>query len=108
MFQEAAFDPTPVSDAVRIDRIAAMEQVRAATAGLQMAESVRFAQSQVEQQLAMDVHPEEIGRGIAEQIGLACHVSPVVGARRLGVARALRFDLPETYAALLAGELREP
>ena len=84
-----------------------MEQLRAATAGLQMAESVRFAQSQVTEQMAADVHPERIGRGIADQLGLACRVSPVAGARRLGVARALWFDLPETYAAVLAGELRE-
>ncbi|HEY5845674.1 MAG TPA: DUF222 domain-containing protein, partial [Microlunatus sp.] len=107
-FQEAAFNPASVSDAGRIDRIAAMEQLRAATTGLQMAESVRFAQSQVEQQLAAGLHPEKIGRGIAEQIGLACHISPVAGARRLGVARALCFDLPETFRAVLAGELPEP
>ena len=106
--REAAFDPTWVSDADRIDRIAAMEQLRSGLAGLQMAESVRFARSQVERQLAADVHPERIGRGIAAQIGLACHISPWAAARRLGVARALWFDLPETFAAVLAGELREP
>ena len=104
---EAAFDSSPVADAVRIDRIARLERLRAATAGLQMAESVRFAQSQVERQLAMDVHPKEIGRGIAEQIALACRISPWAGTRRLGVARALRFDLPETFTAVLAGLLRE-
>ena len=85
-FQEAAVDPSPVSDTDRIDRLDRLEKLRAATAGLQMAESVRFAQSQVERQLAADVHPERIGRGVAEQIGLACHLSPVVAARRLGVA----------------------
>jgi len=104
---EAALDPTPVSDADRIDRIARLEKLRAATAGLQVAESVRFAQSQVEQQMAAEVHPEKIGRGVAEQIALACRVSPWLGARRLGVARALWFDLPKTYAAVLAGEMRE-
>lgn len=105
--QQAAFDPSAVSDAARIDRIAVMEQLRSTVAGAQMAESVRFAQSQVDRQLAADVHPQRIGRGVAEQIGLACHLSPVAGARRLGVARALWFDLPETFRAVLAGELRE-
>ena len=106
-FAAAAADAEAVSDAVRIDRIAGLERLRAATAGLQMAESVRFARSQVAEQMAAEVHPTRIGQGIAEQLGLACRVSPVAGARRLGVARALWFDLPQTYAAVLAGELRE-
>jgi hypothetical protein len=96
-----------VCDADRIDRIARLEKLRAATAALQAAECVRFAQSQVEAQLAADVHPDAVGRGIADQIALACHISPVAGSRRLGVARALWFDLPETYAQLTTGELSE-
>jgi hypothetical protein len=82
-------DSTLVPDAARIDRIARLERLRAATAALQTAESVRFAQSQVAEQLAADVHPDAIGRGIAEQIGLACRISPATAARRLNTARAL-------------------
>ena len=100
-------DGTPASDAARIDRIARLEKLRAITAALQAAESVRFAQSQVAEQLAADVHPEAIGRGIAEQIGLACRISPVAAARRLNTARAWWFELPDTYAQLTAGELSE-
>ena len=92
---------------VRIDRIGRLEKLRAVTAALQAAESVRFAQSQVAEQLAADVHPEAIGRGIAEQIGLACRLSPVTAARRLNTARAWWFELPETYSQLSAGELSE-
>jgi len=66
-----------------------VEKIKAAAAALQMAESVRFAQSQAEAQLAADVHPDKIGRGIADQLGLACRVSGFAAARRLGVARAL-------------------
>jgi hypothetical protein len=47
-------DNTPVRDAARIDRIARLEKLRAATAALQVAKSVRFAQSQVAEQLAAD------------------------------------------------------
>jgi hypothetical protein len=54
-------DGSPVSDATRIDRISGLEQLRAVTAALQAAESVRFAQSQVAQQMAAGVHPEAIG-----------------------------------------------
>jgi hypothetical protein len=38
---------------------------------------------------------------------LACRISPVVAARRLNMARALWFELPDTYAQLAAGELSE-
>ena len=96
-----------VSDAVRVDRIARLERIKAAAAALQMAESVRFAQSQAEAQLAANVHPDRIGRGIADQLGLACHVSGFEAARRLGVARALWFDLPGTYRLLVAGQISE-
>jgi hypothetical protein len=54
-------DSTLVPDAARIDRIARLERLRAATAALQTAESVRFAQSQVAEQLAADVHPNPSG-----------------------------------------------
>ena len=101
---DAVADSSPASDADRIDRIARLEKLRAATAALQAAESVRFAQSQVAEQLTAQVHPTKIGRGIAEQIGLACHISPVTAARRLNTARALWFELPDTYAQLATGE----
>ena len=94
-------------DAVRIDRIALLEKIKSAAAALQVAESVRFAQSQAEAQLAADVHPDKIGRGIADQLGLACKISGFAAARRLGMARALWFELPESYRLLTAGEISE-
>jgi hypothetical protein len=96
-----------VSDADRIDRIALLERLRAATAACQDAEIVAFARSQTAVQLAHDMHPSRIGRGVADQVGLACGISPWHGSRRLGVARALWFDLPHTYSALTGGEVSE-
>jgi hypothetical protein len=58
----AVADCTAVSDAARIDRIARLEQLRAVTAALQAAECVRFAQSQVAEQMAAKVRPEEAHR----------------------------------------------
>jgi Domain of unknown function (DUF222) len=104
---ESVADKNPTSDADRIDRIARLEKLRAVTAALQAAESVRFAQSQVTEQLTAGVHPSMIGRGIAEQIGLACKISPATAARRLNTARALRFELPDTYSQLAAGGVSE-
>jgi hypothetical protein len=102
-----AADGSPVPDADRIDRLDRLERARAAIAAMQTAEMVRFAQSQVAEQLAADVHPKRIGQGIADQIALACRVSPWEGSRRLGTARALWFDLPQTYAQLTHGRLHE-
>ncbi len=104
---ECTGDGPVVPDAARVDRIARLEKIKAAAAALQMAESVRFAQSQAERQLAADVHPDKIGRGIADQLGLACHVSGFEAARRLGIARALWFDLPGTYRLLVGGQISE-
>jgi hypothetical protein len=96
-----------VSDAERVDRIRLLEQIKAAAAGAQAAEIVQFATSQVEEQRRQDVHPRQMGRGIADQVALACKISPTAGSQRLSVARALWFDLPHTYAALRAGEVSE-
>ena len=57
--------------------------------------------------MAAEVHPDKIGRGIAEQIGLACRISPVTAARRLNTARALWFELPDTYTQLTTGGFSE-
>jgi hypothetical protein len=96
-----------VADATWVDRIARLEQLRAATAAAQMAMMVAFARSQVAAQISQDVHPRQIGRGIGAQLGLACRISSFHGARRLGTARALWFDLPHSYDALAAGMLSE-
>ena len=90
-----------------VDQVAVLERVRAAVAAAQAAVMVRFGRARVERQLADDVHPRDIGRGVAEELGLACRVSPTAAARRLGSARAWWFNLPHTYAALASGDVGE-
>src|SRR5690349_12499760 len=103
-----AADPAAGTDAERIDRIAAFERLRGALAAAQQAEMVAFARSQVEAQIVDDrVDPAAVGRGIGEQIGLACRVSPFYGSRRLGIARALHFDLPGVRDLLTGGRISE-
>ncbi len=92
-------------DRSRIDRIAALERVRSAAAAAQYVEMVAFGRSQVEAQRELDVDPRILGRGIADQIALACGISPSEGSRRLGVARGLVIDLPRTHALLAAGRI---
>jgi hypothetical protein len=96
------------ADADRIDRIALLEQIRSAVAAAQHTQMVRFARSQVEAQIADDtLDPKAVGRGVGDQIGLACRVSPFHGSRRLGVARALHFELPGIRALLARGRISE-
>jgi len=89
-----------------------MEQIRSALAAAQHAEMVAFGRHQVEQQIALvengRLDPVALGRGIAEQIALACRVSPLHGSHRLGIARALDSDLPGVGALLAAGRISEP
>jgi hypothetical protein len=100
--------PRQGSDALRIDRIAVLERLRGALAAAHHTEMVAFAQSQVEKQIADNtLDPRTVGRGIGDQIGLACKVSPFTGSRRLGVARALHAHLPATRALLAAGRISE-
>ena len=67
---------------------------------------MRFGRSQVatqQQQLLRD--PRAVGRGIGDQLALACRVSPSEGSRRLGIARALHTELPATAALLRDGQI---
>jgi hypothetical protein len=51
--------------------------------------------------------PEKLGRGIADEIGLAAHASPWQGSRRLSIARALAADLPNVRGLLASGRISE-
>src|SRR6478735_10742963 len=95
----------PVTDADRIDRIAAMERLQASLEAAKAVEMVAFARSHTEQQIASGVHSRAIGRGIADQIALACRVSPSEGSRRLHTTRDLVLDMPHTLELLSRGEI---
>jgi hypothetical protein len=97
--------PDFVEDGIRIDRIAVVERLKAGLEALQAVEMVGFARSQVAEQQRLVVDPRRIGRGIADQIALACKVSPTEGSRRLLVARDLCLDMPTTLGLLTAGEI---
>ncbi len=93
-------------DAARIDAVALLERIQAAAAATQAAVSVAFDRSQVAtQQRQVLRDPGAVGRGIADQLALACRVSPSEGSRRLGIARALHTDLPATAALVRDGRI---
>ena len=99
--------PQRVDDAVRIDRIRRLEELKAAAAAAQAVETAAFAASQRAAQRAAGVPEDRVGRGVAAQVGLARRVSPHQASRYLGWATILVTELPHTYAALAAGEVSE-
>jgi Domain of unknown function (DUF222) len=100
-------DNTPVRDAARIDRIARLEKLRAATADFRSPNRCGSPSPRLPSSSPLMFIRLPSGRGIAEQIGLACRISPVIAARRLNTARSLWFELPDTYRQLIAGELSQ-
>ena len=99
--------PQRVDDRVRIDRIRALEELKAAVAAAQAVETAAFAASQRAGQRAVGVPEERVGRGVASQVGLARRVSPSQASRYLGWATILVTELPHTFTALQAGRVSE-
>ena len=99
--------PSEVEDAVRIDLIRALEDLKSAAAAAQARQTAAFAASQREKQVAAGVPAERADRGIASQVALARRVSPFHAQRYVGWAAILTRELPETFAALQAGKVSE-
>jgi hypothetical protein len=94
-----------VDDAVRVERIAALERLSGAVAAAQAAQIAQFADSQVAEQRRAGIPARRVGVGVAEQVGFACKLSPVTAACRVGFARTLTADLPHTFGLLTRGQI---
>ncbi len=107
MARLAGVDPVSLSDAGCVELLGALEGLKAAAAAAQARVTVAFAAWQREALTAAGVPAAEQGRSIGAQVALARRVSPRQGSRHLGLAQALVAELPETLAALTAGETSE-
>ncbi|WP_240974483.1 HNH endonuclease [Crystallibacter degradans] len=96
-----------VAEGVRIDRITALEELKAAAAAAQARETEAFAASRRETRAAAGVAAEKRSRGLAKEIGLARKDSPNRGGKHLGMATTLIREMPHTYKALAEGRLNE-
>lgn len=96
-----------ITSRAAIDRIAALERLRAVVAGLQAAEEAAFADRQRREQRRAGVKTKDLDRGVAEQIGYARRISPVAAAHHLGMGLALRDRLPQAWALLRSGQVSE-
>ena len=97
----------PGTDAERIDRIRAMEDLKNALCAAQARETAALDASIRAQREQAGVRPDKQGAGIAAQIGLARRLSPHQGAVKLGLAKILTTEMPHTLAALSGGHLSE-
>ena len=99
-------DVEELTDAQRIDLIAAAERVKGAAAACQARAALALAASQRDHDAAHGIRPERQGAGVPAQLGLAMRTSPARARRFLGTAMALG-EMPHLRAALAAGETSE-
>jgi hypothetical protein len=98
---------TDADDAVLIDQIRLLEELKSVAAAVQARVTAEFAASQRQAQLDAGVPAERAERGIAAQIGLARRLSHFQARRYLGWAKILTTELPATFAELEAGKTTE-
>jgi hypothetical protein len=95
------------TQAESIDRIRALEQLKAACAAAQAHETAALDTRRRTDEAARGLPAAQRGRGLAAEIGLARGVSPHQGSRLLKLARTLVTDLPHTLDALGHGNISE-
>ncbi len=98
---------TAGADTERVDLLATLETLKCACAAAQARVTVSFEASQRREQAAKGLPARKQGKGVASQVALARHESPVKGNRFLGLSRALVTEMPQTLAALAAGRINE-
>jgi hypothetical protein len=90
-----------------VDLLTELERIKSACAAAQARLSVSLDASLRSRRAAEGVRAADQGRGIASQIALARHDSPVKGQRHLGLAKALVREMPHTLRALAIGDISE-
>jgi len=96
-----------VEGAELINRIRALEELKAAAAAAQAQAAAVFDTARRRAQAEAGVPAGKQGKGIAAQIALARRESPARGRTALGLAKVLVSEMPHTLRALAAGELSE-
>ncbi|MET4061752.1 hypothetical protein ABIB35_003329 [Arthrobacter sp. UYP6] len=107
---------SPVADAAAatavllaglIDQIRVLEEVKASAAAAQARAAALFDAVTRSVQAEGGMRPEQLGKGVGAQVGLARRESPHRGTRLLGLARILTREMPHTLHALTTGVISE-
>lgn len=96
-----------VDGAALIELIRQLEQTKNALTGVQVQAEALFTAQQRLAQARADVPKEELGKGVALQIGLARHESPHRGRQLTELAAVLVRELPHTMNAITGGVIGE-
>src|ERR1700761_6618958 len=107
MFESLAFVDPVSEESALIERISALERVKAAAAAGQARAAAALDAARRAADAAAGVPAARRGRGVASEVALARLDSPARGNRHLGFAKALVHEMPHTLAALEAGVLTE-
>lgn len=99
--------PPAVTEAEAVDRLRALEELKASCAAAQAREADRFTALRREAEAERGVPARERGRGVAAEVALARRESPHRGSRHLGLATALVREMPHTLTALSEGRISE-
>ncbi len=87
-----------VTDAVRIDQLRALEQLKSAAAAAQARITVDLDTSVRAAHAAAGIPAERQGRGVAGQVAFARQESPYKGGRHLGLAKVLAGEMQHVTA----------
>ncbi|WP_328356645.1 DUF222 domain-containing protein [Mycobacterium sp. NBC_00419] len=107
MFDTSLEVDTGAAESVLVERIAALERLKAAAAAGQARLAVALDASRRAAEAAAGVPAARRGKGVSAEVALARRDSPARGSRHLGFAKALVLEMPHTLAALETGVLSE-
>src|SRR3954451_443604 len=96
-----------LSEAEVLDRIRVLEELKAVAAAEQVRLTAHLYAARARREAAVKVPAAKRCAGLGTETALARRVSPHQGNRHLGVALALTRELPQTFAALSAGQISE-
>jgi len=107
MFESLLEIDTDAAESALVERIAALERLKAAAAAGQARLAAALDAARRSAEAAAGVPAARRGRGVATEVALARRDSPARGGRHLGFAKALVHEMPHTLAALENGALSE-
>ncbi len=99
-------DPDSTEEELRI-QVERLERMKSAAAAAQARATALWRSKRRAAEAAIGVPATKRGRGLAGEVALARHDSPVRGGTHLGLASALVAEMPHTLAALECGALSE-
>lgn len=97
---------TPAHDeSALVGCVTRAEQMMASLGAVQRRASVAYRDSRIAVQRAAGVRAAHLGRGVAEEIGLARRISPVQAGNQIALAGVLVQSLPRTARLLAQGQI---